>query len=276
MKIHAISTGHVKITRSWQIGHDNLRLLYALLDRRFTDWLPIYTWVVEHPEGLMVIDTGIPANANDLILRPFYMPLVQRAAPFKITREQEIDVQLQRLGFSTGNVRWVIQTHLHQDHEGGLHHFPQAQILIARDEWNAAQGFQGNMAGYLNWRWPKWLSPTLVDFEPDPIFRGRHTLTQAGDVHLISTPGHSRGHLSVLIDEGEQAVFIAGDTSYTQDLLVAGKVDGVGVDAAAERDTHRRILQFAVTRPTVYLPSHDPDAERRLEQREPLASYQPA
>jgi hypothetical protein len=66
MKIHAISTGKVKITQNWRIGRedDPLRLVHTFFDRRFTDWLPIFCFVVEHPEGLIVIDTGIPANAN--------------------------------------------------------------------------------------------------------------------------------------------------------------------------------------------------------------------
>ncbi len=272
MNIHAISTGFVKITRNWQVGRgpDHLRLLYTLLDTHFTDWLPIYVWVIEHPEGLILIDTGLPEDANAFTLRPPFMPLFRRAAPFRIeSAQEEVGPQLRRLGFAPEDVRWVIQTHLHQDHEGGLQYFPHAEILIGRDEWNAAQGTRGQMAGYLNWRWPEWLAPTLVDFAPDPdgIFLGRHTLTAAGDVHLVSTPGHSRGHLSVMVEEADRVVFFAGDASYSQDLLIAGKVDGVAPDPAAERDSHRRILRLAAQRPTVYLPSHDPESAARLAER---------
>ena len=275
MNVHAISTGTVKITRNWQIGRgpDSLRLLYALLDTRFTDWLPIYAWVIEHPEGLILIDTGIPQNANAFTLRPPFMPLVRRAAHFKIESvQEEVGPKLQQLGFAAKDVRWVIQTHLHQDHDGGLQYFPKAQILIGRDEWNAAQGLKGQLAGYLNWRWPGWLTPTLVDFAPDPdgIFRGRYTLTRAGDVHLVSTPGHSHGHLSVMLEESDSLIFFAGDTAYRQDLLVAGKVDGVAPDPAAERDSHRRILRLAAQRAIVYLPTHDPASATRLAERRKL------
>jgi N-acyl homoserine lactone hydrolase len=276
MNVHAISTGCVKITRNWQVGRGPgpLRLLFTLLDTRFTDWLPIYVWVVEHPEGLIVIDTGIPANANAPIIDPPFMRLVQRAAVFDIKGpDEEIGPQLRHLGFAPQDVRWVIQTHLHQDHDGGLAYFPKAEVLIARDEWEAAQGARGRQNGYLNWRWPKWLAPRLVDFGPDPegIFRGRYTLTQAGDLHLVVTPGHSRGHLSVLLDEGERTVCFAGDASYTQALLLAGKVDGIAPDPAAERDSHQHLLRLAAQRPVVYLPSHDPDAARRLAEREAVS-----
>ena len=54
MKVHVISTGTVKITRSWQVGRgSSLRLAHTLLDRQFTTWLPINCYVIEHPEGLL-------------------------------------------------------------------------------------------------------------------------------------------------------------------------------------------------------------------------------
>lgn len=275
MQVHAISTGAVRITQRWQTGHGSrfMRLTRALLDRRFTDWLPIHVWVIEHPEGLIVIDTGIPVDANAFTLRPPFMPLVRRAAPFRIAgKNEEIGPQLERVGLAPADVRWVIQTHLHQDHDGGFGYFPKAEILVSRVEWLAAQGFAGQMAGYLNWRWPRGLAPTLIDFAPDPTgtFRGRHTLTAAGDVHLVSTPGHSHGHLSVLLEEGDRAILFAGDTSYTQDQLLADTLDGVAPDPAAEHDSHQRILRLAAQRPLIYLPTHDPDSAQRLKDRTPI------
>ena len=274
MKIHALVTGKVRVTESWREGRGAgpMRLVHTLTDRHFTDWLPIYSWVVEHPEGLMVIDTGIPTNANAPVYFPPYYPLVRRAAPFDIQPEQEIGPQMRRLGLSTNDVRWVVLTHLHQDHAGGMQYFPQAEFIISRTEWQAAQGIAGQLAGYLNWRWPDWLKPTQVDFDRAPYgpFPSSVTLTQAGDVRLLPTPGHSAGHLSAVVQEEAQAIFIAGDASYSQALLLADSVDGVGVDPQAERRSHAQIMAYAAQQPLVYLPSHDPDAARRLAEREVL------
>ena len=85
---------------------------------------------------------------------------------------------------------------------------------------------------------------------------------------LVATPGHSAGHLSVIVLEDEIAVFLAGDTSYTQELMLRGAVDGVAPDVAAARTTLERIRVYADRTPTVYLPSHDPDSARRLAVRE--------
>jgi N-acyl homoserine lactone hydrolase len=268
MKIHAIETGRVCVTERWRHGEGEgfRRILNAWFDKAMTDWLPIYVWVVEHPEGLIVVDTGIPFDANKPRYFPPFMPLIQRAAVFDISLEEQIDHKMRILGLEPKDVRWVVLTHLHQDHDGGLHHFPNSEILVSRDEWNFASGFKGRMNGYLNQRWPRGLAPTLVDFDDGAYgpFAGNTMLTNTGDVRLVPTPGHSPGHLSVLLKEGDTTIMFAGDTSYTERHLVNMMADGVGTDIDAEIETHRKILAYAAENPTVYLPSHDPDALKRL------------
>jgi glyoxylase-like metal-dependent hydrolase (beta-lactamase superfamily II) len=88
-------------------------------------------------------------------------------------------------------------------------------------------------------------------------------LTTRGDVLVVPTPGHTPGHVSVIV-RGEPSIFIAGDTSYTEDLLTQGVVDGVSPDEAVARATNQRILALARERPLVYLPSHDPQSADRL------------
>jgi N-acyl homoserine lactone hydrolase len=274
MHVHAITTGTVRITQSWLKGEGSslMRLARTLTDSHLTEPLPIWCYLIEHPEGLILIDTGILQDANKPIWFPPHIRLVQRAAPFQISSEaDEIGPKLQAIGVSPKDVHWVVLTHLHQDHEGGLHYFPNAEFIVSRNEWQAAQGFSGQLGGYLNNRWPKNFAPTLIDFkEKDPIFGTRHTLTQAKDVYLVPTYGHSAGHLSVVVEEEQQALFFAGDASYTQDLLLADSLDGVGASADDQHMTHKRILAFARQQPTVYLPSHEWDVERRLTARESM------
>jgi glyoxylase-like metal-dependent hydrolase (beta-lactamase superfamily II) len=276
MNIHAIETGKVKITQNWQVGQGRglKRLVNTLFDDEFTEWLPVYVWLIEHPEGLILVDTGISTNANDRIWFPPFMPLIQRAASFDISPAQEVGAQMQKLGFSASDIRWVLLTHLHQDHDGGLHHFPASQFLVSAEEWEAAKGLQGRLNGYLNHRWPDWFRPQLVHFEERPFgpFSSSYTVTEAGDVHLVPTPGHSPGHLSVILNEGERSIFFAGDTSYTEALMIANTVDGIGSDPDIQQETHRQILAYASQQPTVYLPSHDPDSKTRLASRQPVQS----
>ena len=61
--------------------------------------------------------------------------------------------------------------------------------------------------------------------------------------------------------------FLAGDTSYTERLLLEGKVDGVSPDIGIARQTLNQIMALAEERPLVYLPSHDPESLFRLQQQ---------
>jgi len=62
-------------------------------------------------------------------------------------------------------------------------------------------------------------------------------------------------------------VLLAGDSSYNQELMVRGAVDGVAPDEDAARLTIQRIQTFARERPTVYLVAHDPETGARLAER---------
>jgi N-acyl homoserine lactone hydrolase len=50
--------------------------------------------------------------------------------------------------------------------------------------------------------------------------------------------------------------------------MLAGTPDGVSPDAGQARETLARIRQLTTQRPTVYLPTHDPDSAARLERRQ--------
>lgn len=71
----------------------------------------------------------------------------------------------------------------------------------------------------------------------------------------------------VLVEDGDHTVFLAGDSSYNQELMLRGIADGVGADEEAERRTHERIRAYAEVNPTVYLVAHDPDTATRLAER---------
>ena len=271
MKIHAIQTGTVAVTTAWRegVGHGRRRLMHAILDREWTEPLPIYALAIEHPEGVIVVDTGEDARASQRSYFARWHPGL-RAFREWVEPGQEIGPQLERLGIRPGDVRSVVMTHLHTDHAGGLHHFPDNEILVTRTELEFASGLRGRVRGYVaNKHWPVLFNPTVLELEPELFgpFPQSLRLTEAGDVTLVPVPGHTPGQIGVLVDEGDQTVFLAGDSSYTQELMLRGKADGVGADEEAERLTHGRIRAFAAATPTVYLVAHDPDTGTRLAER---------
>jgi glyoxylase-like metal-dependent hydrolase (beta-lactamase superfamily II) len=276
MNVHAIQTGTVRVRARQRagVGRGQARLLRTMVNREWTEPLPIFAWVIEHPEGLIVVDTGETAKAMEPGWFPRWHPYFRLAVRLEVAAEDEIGPQLGNLGFAPADVRWVVLTHLHTDHAGGLHHFRDSEVVIARTEWEAASGFAGTVRGYLPHHLPDWLAPRLVDLPAEPYGPFSHSmpLTDAGDVRIVATPGHTVGHQSVVLEDGDRTIFFAGDTSYTEALMVGRKIDGVAPDEEAAHETLRRINVLAAERDLVYLPAHDPEAAARLAERRTVAA----
>jgi N-acyl homoserine lactone hydrolase len=269
MRVHAIQTGSVRIKNA-QVkgrGHGIARQLAIFADQTWTDWLPTYAWAIEHPEGVIVIDTGqgghLRKSAQSL------HPYVRWNAAFQIEPEQEIGPQLRALGIAQRDVKKVVLTHLHMDHDGGLAHFPNSEIFVATGELRAAGGWRGWLRGYLPHRWPTWFDPRPLNLADERFgsFSQSRRLTEAGDVIAVTTPGHTPNHVSVLVQDDDKILFLAGDASYNESLMLAGKVDGVSGDENVSRATLAAIRSFAQSRQTVYLPTHDPESALRLRTR---------
>jgi hypothetical protein len=72
LKIHAIQTGIVRVKDCQRVGRGRgfMRQVNILLDRSWTESLPIYAWVIETSEGVIVVDTGETARTRE----PGYFP----------------------------------------------------------------------------------------------------------------------------------------------------------------------------------------------------------
>ena len=269
MKVHAIQTGFVRI-KTAQVegrGHGLSRRLAIFTDKNWTEWLPTYAWVIDHPEGIIVVDTG--QGAHLLESGKSLHPYLRWEVAFRIDREQEIGPQLRSLGIGPRDVKRVVLTHLHMDHDGGLAHFPDTEILVAPGELRIASGLAGRLRGYLPQRWPSGFDPKPLNLSAEAFgpFGTSRRLTEAGDVVAVATQGHTADHVSIIVRDGDISYFLAGDASYNEELMLAGKLDGVTADEQVTRATLDTIRRFCQSRPTVYLPTHDPGCADRLANR---------
>jgi N-acyl homoserine lactone hydrolase len=271
-RIHPLQTGRVQI-KSAQLRRRRGGPARVLLDHAWTGWLPIHAWAIEHPEGVIVVDTGETARTSEPGYFPRWHPFYRTSARIDVAPEQEIGHQLRQIGIEPEQVRTVVLTHLHTDHAGGLHHFPNSEIFVSGKDYRDAQGMLGRLRGYLPHRWPEWFSPMPIPFQTRTFgpFRQSHALTAAGDVTVVPTPGHTAHHVSVIAKADGVSYFLAGDTSYNEALLVERVPDGVSPRAKTTIRTLETILSYTAEEPTVYLPSHDPDATRRLRNRRILS-----
>lgn len=270
MKIHCIQTGDVQIkSRHEQARFEPrpARALDVIVDTNWSPRLPIGCWLIEHPDGLIVVDTGESSHANDPGYQPWWHPFMQFCERRWVKPEEEVGPRLRAMGFDPKDVRWVVMTHMHGDHAGGLSHFPNSEILISRSEATAALSKTGPALGYLNSHYPKWLKPSLVDFKGSPweTFERSSVLTSDSRVRIVPTPGHTLGHMSVIVEMEDHCVLIAGDASYSEQAMIEGQVDGVAFSAVIHHDTTRRMRELCTRRPTITQFAHDPKSFERLQ-----------
>ena len=150
---------------------------------------PVYGFVVTHPAGAVVVDTGIGEGQPGIeaLYRPVRRPLAEHLSALKI---------------APADVVLVINTHLHFDHCGDNRLFPGTPVLVQRAEYEAAQESAYTVPDWVNFPRARF---QLLDGEAEAL---------AG-VTIIPTPGHTPGHQSVLLTTSDGPVIIAGQAAYT-------------------------------------------------------------
>jgi glyoxylase-like metal-dependent hydrolase (beta-lactamase superfamily II) len=274
VRVHAVQTGLISVKENFlkRKGPGFLSKLNILLGSNYADFMPIWVWVIEHPEGVIVIDTG---EIEESVHKGFYKKeslgtkfnLMAMSSRRNIGKKDELDVQLAGLGIPPDRVSKVVMTHLHGDHTDGLKFFPGNEIIINEAE-------HAKPYGNLPTTYPKWFSPTLVNFLSDRVdfFDAAYSLTKAEDVLLVPTPGHTHHHSSVLLKTDHEHILFAGDVSYTSRQLLAYEFANANIDYAASRKTYDTVSGYAKKYPLVYLPSHDGASAKRLVGKECLAA----
>jgi N-acyl homoserine lactone hydrolase len=231
---------------------------------------PCLAYVVRHPDaGSILIDTGIHPDASENLRKDFGSRmglLFRNLKPAEVPYEE----QLRRLGVDPAEEARVVMTHLHVDHTGGMRLLPQARFTVSAREWSAATGRGAAGKGYAAQHLPSEGRVDLVDFESDGEAYGpfARTIDIVGDgsIRLISSPGHTPGHLSVLLRlAGDQQVLVVGDAAYTLRSIREEILPLLTINDDVYLRSLGEIKRFAEERPhATLIPSHDPTAWRAL------------
>ena len=126
--------------------------------------IPVSMWVIDHPKGLVVFDTGINAAVTQ-DCKSYWQPGLCDFLKPTNKREEMIDAQLKKIGLSTDKVKVVITSHTHLDHVGNIKMFPNAiHVLQKRNCIKAGSRRSSRAALAALSSWPTWKAPATSTF----------------------------------------------------------------------------------------------------------------
>jgi N-acyl homoserine lactone hydrolase len=244
-----------------------------LTPRRRWTWVPIPCFLVEHPEaGPILIDTGLPPAAAHNVRTA----LGRRAAiAFTIRMEDgwAVTDRLVALGLDPLGIGVVVMTHLHYDHTGAVAQLPGSTFVVDGREWDAAisgglrQGYRRQLFdhGY-DWR--------TVDFGAAQVdsfasFGRAVDLFGDGSVRLLSTPGHTKGHMSVLLRlRSGRELLLTADAAYTRRTIEEEQLPLFCDDVHRYMRSLREIRRYLELTPSASVVcGHDPEGWAEMPER---------
>ncbi len=210
--------------------------------------IPAPAFVIEHRDGLVMFDAGLaPEAATDA--GAAYGGRAERLQ-LRFTPDQRVDHQLRVAGYQPSEVSHVVLSHLHFDHAGGAHLFPAARVLLGAGELAYAR----SGADYYR----------AEDVER--VARGATRELAAdtdlfgdGSVVVLWTPGHTPGHLSMLVRVPGGRYLLAGDAMHSRCALDDASPFPHDHDQTAARASIRRIAAMGDELGAAIWVSHDPD-----------------
>jgi glyoxylase-like metal-dependent hydrolase (beta-lactamase superfamily II) len=216
--------------------------------------IPVSMWVIDHPKGLIVYDTGVNIAVADGKCESYWAKGVCGAFFPTMTRDQAIDMQLKKLGFSADQVKIVITSHAHLDHIGNIEMFPNAIHVIQKQEL------------YQAW-WPEKFQRggafVQGDFDGARDFKylelkGDYDLFGDGSVRIVSTPGHTSGHQSMIVHLKSGSLIATGDAIWLQ-AMVDGGVPSLNHSLADVFGSIQKLMAIKTIEDAKIFYGHDPE-----------------
>ena len=211
--------------------------------------------LIEHPSGLILIDTGA-GNKETQKFKDIY-GIENEGADGRTTLEDG----LREAGASPADVSIVINTHLHFDHAGGNTwadpagevqvSFPKARYIVKKGEYDyAMHPNERTAASYFERNY----MPVVRSHQFEFVVREKEI---AKGVRVIPTPGHTPFHQSVLIDSGGERAFYLADMCPTSAHLPLPWIMGYDVEPLVTLETKRRIFRQAEEEDWLLIFEHD-------------------
>jgi glyoxylase-like metal-dependent hydrolase (beta-lactamase superfamily II) len=181
--------------------------------------IPYHSYLIEDPEFAILVDTGSSVRWREL-----HPKELTDVCPIYIQPKEHLDRMLESVGFSTSDVDYVINTHLHYDHCGNNEMFPKAEFFV--NETELAHALAPGWWESLCYVRAVFDIPGLTYSPVTGDFQVKHGVT------IIATPGHTEGHQSVVVQlEKTGTLVLAGDAIYSRENLEDPVLPGLYVNA---------------------------------------------
>ncbi len=225
-------------------------------------WLPVRAYLIEHPKGKVLINTGWNANVRK---HPYLTlgPMAYVATPY-LPDGESIGERLEALQIDPKDLDLVLLTHLESDAVGGLNEVKEARrIAVCRDEWLDAHSILPRYNVNSNF----WNDIQVKTFEisdkksEDSKEERFRDVFGDGSVRVVPLPGRTAGMVGVKVSFGKQFVFIVGDAAYFKNSWQMMSLPGPAND----------ILDAALTLDYIKTQSEDPNCVAVLASHDPAA-----
>jgi glyoxylase-like metal-dependent hydrolase (beta-lactamase superfamily II) len=223
----------------------------------------VASFVIEHPEGLLLIDAGV---GRDVARHLDRTPLLMRALAELTTKTPTIDALATR-GLRPADVAGLILTHSHWDHVSGLAELRSVPVWMTPEELTFARSADAGGALFRELEAASPLELRALSFESGPYgpFGSSCDFFGDGSVIVVPMPGHTPGSVGVFVTDAKaKRVLIIGDASWTKEgidwpaekpWLARRMVDH---DAAKVRELLVLLHRLARTDPEMLIvPAHD-------------------
>lgn len=165
---------------------------------------PIF--LIEHPKGYLLWDTGL---SDELI----HEKEGRENWIFQLRMHKTVKEQLDEIGVKPEDIDYLAFSHMHIDHTGNANDFKSSTVIMQETEFEVAFDTTNKPYNYADYE-------ALKDSKIIKI-NGDYDLFGDGSVQLISTPGHTAGHQSLLVRlEKTGPVILSGDITYYQESYV--------------------------------------------------------
>ncbi len=216
--------------------------------------VPVPAYRIEHPKGTLLFDTGMhPDVARDPEAR---LGFLAKIFEVEMREDEHVAGRLEQLGTAADRIDLVVVSHLHFDHAGGLATIPNADLIVQKREWEAAQDPELAQQNGMDRK----------DFDHGHRIRqvdGEHDVFGDGSVVCIPTHGHTPGHQSrrVRLETGD--VVLAGDACYLRRTLDERHLPSIVHDESEMLGSLDRLAALEKGGAQIYF-GHDPELWERI------------